>query len=332
MKKIKISRANFPGVGNFSWMNYFHNILKLKYDVEIDPINPDIIFYSNLYYSEGDMDYYTGGRVKGEHEYGNSVKKIYITGEVESNYVDRVERGNNYFALGYHHLDHPRYSRFPTYVLDAFVLHNEGGMFQDPFSWIIKEKNTDEILRSKKYYCSVVQASNNARRDKLFTLISKKHWIKSSGPWRPTVKDSEALNHHKYHNYSNKEYMGKIDGLVYRDKVNFFKDCYYNIAIQYTNTDYLIQEKIIHAFAANTIPIFYGNKYILKEEFNPEAFINLHQFSESFEDAVKYIDDVYHNYSKLRKYYSEPIFVNNTLPRYFSEEYVLNFLEKIINS
>ena len=26
-KTIKLSRASFPGVGNFSWMNYFVNIL-----------------------------------------------------------------------------------------------------------------------------------------------------------------------------------------------------------------------------------------------------------------------------------------------------------------
>ena len=32
-KTIKLSRASFPGVGNFSWMNYFVNILNKKYNV-----------------------------------------------------------------------------------------------------------------------------------------------------------------------------------------------------------------------------------------------------------------------------------------------------------
>ena len=135
----------------------------------------------------------------------------------------------------------------------------------------------------------------------------------------------------KYHNYSNKEYMGKIDGLTYRDKVNFFKDCFFNISFQYTNTDYLTQEKIIHAFAANTIPIFWGNKFIEQEGFNPDSFINLHSF-DSFENAFAYIDSLYQDKDKMINVLSAPIFKNNILPDYFNNNYLLSFLEKIIEN
>ena len=58
-KTIKLSRASFPGVGNFSWMNYFVNILNKKYNVVIDAINPDIVIYTNQFYRENELDYET---------------------------------------------------------------------------------------------------------------------------------------------------------------------------------------------------------------------------------------------------------------------------------
>jgi hypothetical protein len=328
-KELRISRANFPGVGNFSWMNFFVNILKKKYDVIIDPVNPEVIIYTNQYYQEGGHDYYTGQMLRGEHDYGDNVKKVFISGEARPDYISRINKSENYYALGYEHIDHERYLRFPTHVLDAFVLHNEGGMFDTPYEWMTQQRNSKEILANKKHFCSIVQLSNNLDRGTFFDIASKKYYIKSSGPWRPTIEPEEGLNPHKYHDYSNKEYMGRIDGLTYRDKVNFFKDSVFNISFQYTLTEYLTQEKIIHAYASNSIPIFYGNPFIEEEGFNPNTFINCHNF-ENFEHAFEFISEVYEDKSKLIKYFDEPIFVDNKLPIYFNEDYILSFFENII--
>ncbi len=45
MKTIRITRQGFPNVGQHSWMNYFKFILSKKYNVIIDPINPDIVIH-----------------------------------------------------------------------------------------------------------------------------------------------------------------------------------------------------------------------------------------------------------------------------------------------
>lgn len=328
-KTIKLSRANFPGIGNFSWMNYFVNILSKKYEVIIDAINPDIVIYTNQFYRENELDYYTNETIRGIHEYNDSVKKIFISGEARPDFQAHLNKGSNYYALGYEHIDNERYLRFPTLVLDAYVLHNEGGMFDSPFDWMTRKRNSEEILRNKKHFCSIVQASNNPDREKIFDLIQSKHFIKSSGPWRRTVPDTETLNPHKYHNHSIKEYMGKIDGLTYRDKIEFFSDTVFNIAFQFTNTDYLTQEKIVHAYAANSIPIFYGNKFIEEEGFNPDTFINSHKF-ESFESLVEFLDELYNDKDRLKRYFDEPIFTNNQLPYYFNDDYILDFFSKII--
>jgi hypothetical protein len=331
MKKIiKISRANFPGVGNFSWMNFFVNILEKKYNVIIDSDNPDLVIYTNQFYRENELDYYTQKTIKNINHYNNDVKKIFISGEARPDFISHINKGENYYALGYEHHNHERYLRFPTYILDVFVLHNEGGMFDDPYSWMLKKRDSQKILDSKKHFCSLVQASNNPDRAEFFDIVEKKYFIKSSGPWRQTIKDNEGLNPHKYHNYSNPDYMGKIDGLTYRDKINFFSDCVFNLAFQYTNTDYLTQEKIVHAYAADCIPIFFGNKFIEEEGFNTNTFINCHNF-DNFNHAFEFISELYENKNKLLKYFEEPIFVDNKLPEYFMEEYILNFFEKVIN-
>ena len=328
-KKIKISRASFPGVGNFSWMNFFVNILQKKYDVIIDAVNPDVVIYTNQFYRENELDYYTKEIIRGIHQYDDSIKKIFISGEARPDFFSHINKGDNYYALGYEHHNHDRYLRFPTYVLDTFVLHNEGGMFDNPYEWLLKKRDSEKILPTKKHFCSLVQASDNPDRAKMFDLIQKKYYIKSSGPWRQTIKDEDSLNPHKYHNYSNPEYMGKIDGLTYRDKINFFFDTMFNLSFQFTNTDYLTQEKIIHSYAANCIPIFYGNKFIEDEGFNPNTFINCHKF-ENFENVFEFLDEIYSDKNKLKKYFEEPIFFDNKLPIYFDEEYILNFFEKII--
>lgn len=329
-KTIKISRASFPGVGNFSWINYFVDILSKKYNVLINPSNPDIVIYTNQFYRENEFDYYTKDTVRGIHQYDDTVKKVFISGEARPDFNSHLNKGDNYFALGYEHLERKNYLRFPTYVLDAFVLHNEGGMFDSPFEWMVQKRNSENILNKKKHFCSIVQSSHNPDREKLFNIIQSKYFIKSSGPWKRTVNDSETLNPHQYHNYSNSNYMGRIDGLTYRDKIKFFEDCVFNIAFQFTNTDYLTQEKIVHSYASHSIPLFYGNQFIEDEGFNPNSFINCHKF-ESFEHMFNQIDELYNNKNLLKKYFEEPIFMDNKLPKYFEDEYILNFFDKVIN-
>jgi hypothetical protein len=37
------------------------------------------------------------------------------------------------------------------------------------------------------------------------------------------------------------------------------------------------------------------------------------------------MDEIYNDKNKLKEMYSEPFFVNNELPIYFNEEYLLSF-------
>ena len=88
---------------------------------------------------------------------------------------------------------------------------------------------------------------------------------------------------------------------------------------------------MIQAYAANTLPIYYGNELILEDGFNPKAFINCHDFN-SVDEVVNEIMKIDSDDDLYIKMMSEPIFVGNKLPEYFNNDYVLGFLDKIINN
>jgi len=323
MKLVRLSRANFFQM--YSWINYFRFVLNKKYHVIPDGKTPDIVLWTNLHANVNDYDDFLRDNYKEIGMYKNC-KKIFISGEIFKDYYGILNESDKNYVLGVEEIDHPRYLRFPTCVLDCWTLFDESRIFDTPFNWLVEPKDPEKIITDKKYFCSIVQGSHNDDRAKIFDLLETIAPIRSSGPWRGTP----GLDLNKY-KFINNNYTGRMDGLVYRDKINFFKDCKFNIAFQYTNTVNVTQEKIVHAMAANTIPIFYGNQNVLKEGFNEESFINVHKYS-SFEEAVNDVRELYNNEEKYKAKLSQPWFINNKLSKYFDCNYLLNFLEKVVEA
>jgi hypothetical protein len=323
MKIVRVSRSNFWQM--YSWINYFKFVLNKKYHVIPDGKNPDIVFWTNLQTNKNDFDQFIQDNYKEIDEY-KDCKKIFISGEIFKDYYSMLNYSDKNFVIGVEYIDHPRYLRFPTCVLDCWTLFDESRLFDTPFHWLIEEKDPEKIILEKKYFCSIVQGSHNDYRARIFDLLEKIDHVRSSGPWRGTL--GLDLNKNKF---INNNYTGRMDGLVYRDKINFFRDCKFNIAFQFTNTINVTQEKLVHAMAANTIPIFYGNQNILREGFNEDSFINVHKYS-SFEEAVEDIKDLHLNSDRYKEKISQPWFVNNKLSKYFDCNYLLDFFEKVIES
>mgnify|MGYP000235533938 CR=1 FL=1 len=61
--------------------------------------------------------------------------------------------------------------------------------------------------------------------------------VSSSGPWRQTLHGDETLNKYQWQNHL---YLGRIDGLTYREKIGLFQKYKFNMSIHYTNTDYIL--------------------------------------------------------------------------------------------
>jgi hypothetical protein len=76
----------------------------------------------------------------------------------------------------------------------------------------------------------------------------------------------------------------------FRGKVDYLKDYRFTIAFENQSTVGYTTEKIIHPFIAGSIPIYWGNPKVA-ELFNPEAFINCHDFDD-FESVISHVIQV----------------------------------------
>jgi hypothetical protein len=327
MKTIRISRMGFPGCGQHSWMRFLIFLLSRKYNVILDSENPDLVLYTNLHVSPNDYDSFMKCNVASYDFKNKNIKFLFVSGEV-SNFHDHLNHGENVWSMGYENFEHERYLRVPSYVLDIWTLFDESGITYSPFDWLTKTRDYEKIVARQKGFCSIAQASDVSYRGLVFDKLSEYKKVTSSGPWRGNVDPEDALNKMQWHGH---QYMGRIDGLTYREKIDFFRKFKFNIAIQLHNVDYCIQEKLIHSYVSGAVPIYYGNKFIETEGFNPESFINLHNYEnlDDFLDLVKKIDT---DNNLHRKYIEEPIFTDNKLPIYFDIDYLLSFFEKILNS
>lgn len=328
MKTIKISRQGFSTVGMHSWIRFFIFILSKKYNVIIDAKNPDIIFYSNLYYVENDYDTFLKSNCI-THDISDKNKKfIYVSGET-ADFLSPITQHNNLWSIGYNNFEHKKYLRMPSYVIDVWTLFDEARIYDAPFSWLTETRNFDKIKQKHKGFCSITQASDVAFRGLIVDKLQEYKQVTSSGPWRMNISPEDSFDKNIY---LNPIYSGRIDGLTYRQKIEFFSKFKFNIAIHLTNTDYIVQEKLIHAYASGAVPIFYGNKYIEYDGFNPETLINLHHYENNLDEFLDLVKQIDSNDDLYKHYITKPIFTNNKLPKYFDIDYILSFLEMIVES
>ena len=315
MKTVRITRQGFSNHGMHSWMRYFIFVLSKKYNVIVDTEHPDLVIYSNIHYDANSLDTFTK---KLPTSYNDASKKyLFVSGEV-SDFISVLK--DNVWSMGYQKEDHPHYLRVPSCVIDVWTLFDESRLTDSPLGWLTKPR---KYLSDKKF-CCITQASESSFRAQVFDKLSTYKAVDSSGPWRQNLFGADTLDKYQW---LKEEYIGRNDGLTYREKIQFFEKYKFNIAIHYTNTDYIIQEKLFHAFFAATVPLFYGNKYILEEGFNPDAFVNIHD-SDWFDKVVR-LDTSSEMY---RNAIQAPIFLGNRLPDYFDFDYVLSFLEKIVEA
>ena len=94
----------------------------------------------------------------------------------------------------------------------------------------------------------------------------------------------EELNKYKKIDMGGK-YNNNIDGPI-KNKIEFFKDYKFSIAMENTNGDGYISEKIIDSFISGTIPIYYGS-YMIDEYINPKSYI-LIKGPEDMKEKIEY--------------------------------------------
>ncbi len=176
-----------------------------------------------------------------------------------------------------------------------------------------KDRNySDSFLKGKTVFATFISAhesENNIRGD-FFKKLCKYKEVDSVGTYlcnRPNIKTT-------WFNNSKTDYQRK----------GKFALCF-----ESTKSEGFITEKIVDAFYADTIPIYYGSSTV-NTVFNEKAFINCTSFP-NFDAVIDKIIELDNDDDKYMEMMRQPIFVNRNFPelqRKRLEEYIIKIFSQ----
>ncbi len=169
-----------------------------------------------------------------------------------------------------------------------------------------------DFVKSKEYFANFIashESEYNIRGD-FFKKLSEYKRIESIGSYLNNMPD------------------GRTVSFLDDSKIQFQKKCKFSLCFESNKHHGFITEKIIDAFAAGTIPIYYGSDTVT-EIFNSKAFINCNDF-DNFDDVIKRIIELDCNDELYLDMLHQPILINNN---YSSDLYLRmeNFIKNIFD-
>jgi hypothetical protein len=253
-------------------------LLQSKFDVLEVDQDPDYLIYSVF-----------GSSVLGDRR----AIRIFFTGEnvrPDFNLCD--------YAFGYDWLEFgDRYYRWPNYQLYEH--------FKDICRRRRSTTASDDLASTKRRFCNFVYSNPNAipYRDELFGALGRYKHVDSAGP---------HLNN-----------MGFSPGQAYKGdwpgaKVEFQRSYKFSIACENSSSPGYTTEKIVHALAADTIPIYFGNPLIARE-FNSRRFINCHEY-DSLDAVVARVAEIDADDLRYYQMLAEPFFNDDHVPDYLTDD------------
>lgn len=220
--------------------------------------------------SPDDADYVFYSVFGNEHWFVSAEKiKIFYTGEnlcPDFNACD--------YAIGFDWIEiGDRYFRLPNYYATNFF-YPKVELMQH------KHEFTDEQELLNRKFCSFVVSNDagNPIRRQIFERLSEYCTVDSGGRWMNNVG-------------------GPVDDKFLFDSLHKFSICFENSSHAGYTT-----EKIVEAFAAHTIPIYWGDPKV-SLIFNGDAFVNVNEYDSMDEvvEKVKEIDNDNDLYIKMLK-------------------------------
>mgnify|MGYP002081783418 CR=1 FL=1 len=204
------------------------------------------------------------------------------------------------YAIGFDHIDFSvRYLRVPIYALETehFALAKQ------------KHELPDEFYLGKERFCNFVVSNGNGipEREQFFKKLCERKKVDSAGRYLNNMPDGKNVD----------------------DKIEFQKQYKFTIAFENSIMDGYITEKIVQAWAAGTVPVYYGGNGVAKD-FNRKAFIDVTEF-ESMDACIEhvlYLDEHPEAYLRIAK---EPIFVPGHETDLDYEGKILAFFEQIFH-
>lgn len=175
--------------------------------------------------------------------------KIYYTGENQMGNFNECD-----YAIGFDHMEFgDRSMRFPLYE-----------MGRDIHALITRPDVYAEDVAAKAEFCNFIYSNGHAnpRRDQIFDSISKYKTVHSAGKHRPNVPSVDLAVNGQGQKISKQQFQSRYK---------------FSIAAENSSHPGYTTEKLIDAFSARTVPIYWGDPLVSKD-INPKAFINALNF------------------------------------------------------
>lgn len=170
--------------------------------------------------------------------------------------------------------------------------------------------DTDEYLSRKKFCSFIVTNSRDAdpMRDKLLDLVSSYKHVDSAGRYRNNMPGHKNVE----------------------DKFSFQQGYRFSLVPENSSFPGYTTEKIVDAFAAGTIPIYWGDPRI-QDQFNKDAFINAFDYPDE-ESLIERIREINENEDLYLKMVKTPA-INPTgdIPSMLEDSYLDKYLCHILD-
>ena len=112
-----------------------------------------------------------------------------------------------------------------------------------------------------------------------------------------------------------------------KDKIKFLNEYKFSIAMENSEGDGYVTEKIMDSFRAGTIPIYYGD-YFIDEFVNPKTYI-LIRGEKDIDKKIEYIKKIDSEDKLYREIMKEKPIINEKFIEKFDEEETKEFLYNI---
>jgi hypothetical protein len=203
-------------------------------------------------------------------------------------------------------LDNNNIINVPLFTLYSYAFnftYNFMG-FKDPRfnNWITKIP--------PKNVCVIVSSPDSEGRDLFFNKLGEKIHIDYAGAYNNNVPQIDHF--HCSHDF-----------------IKFVSQYKFIISMENSKNKTYITEKILHGFAANTIPVYWGSDYI-NEYFNEERYINVKSFNDNdMNEAVDKILKLVNDNDKYLEIINKPIYKNNKNP--FKIDDISNKIQRLLS-
>ncbi len=197
--------------------------------------------------------------------------RIFTTGECITPNFNECD-----YATGFDYQEFgDRYLRLPL----CSIMFRDG---QNTLSLALKQ-HSHVPAQERAHFCSYTVSNGHGmkQRTEIFYLLNAYRKVDSGG-----------------------KFLNNIGHLV-EDKLAFDRQHRFVICFENQSHPGYLTEKLVDAFAAGAIPIYYGDPTVA-ETFNPKAFINCHNFRD-MEQAARYVIEVDRNPLLYQSILSEPI-------------------------